>query len=68
MLWIAIHLPRLPLDAFLRASPLSEPPLWPVGCAGRISSFAETDDGRFLITLTGVCRFRIGRELDGVRG
>jgi Lon protease-like protein len=50
------------------ASPLHEPPIWPVGCAGRISSFAETDDGRFLITLSGVCRFRVARELDGVRG
>ena len=31
-----------------------------VGCAGRITSFAETGDGRYLITLTGVCRFRVG--------
>jgi uncharacterized protein len=40
-----------------------QPPIFPVGCAGRISQFAETDDGRYLITLTGVCRFRIQREL-----
>jgi len=39
------------------------PPVYPTGCAGRITSFAETDDGRFLITLTGVCRFRIRVEL-----
>lgn len=39
-------------------------PLYPVGCAGRISSFAETDDGRYMITLTGVCRFHIAEELD----
>jgi Lon protease-like protein len=44
------------------------PPVYPVGCAGRITSFTETDDGRFLITLTGVCRFRAGRELPLLNG
>ena len=39
------------------------PPLTRVGCAGRITSFAETSDGRYLITLTGVCRFRVTSEL-----
>ena len=39
------------------------PNLAPVGCAGRVTSFAETSDGRYLVTLTGVCRFRIGDEL-----
>lgn len=39
------------------------PPLQDIGCAGRITSFAETADGRYLISLTGVCRFRLGREL-----
>ncbi|AZS23078.1 MULTISPECIES: LON peptidase substrate-binding domain-containing protein [unclassified Caulobacter] len=39
------------------------PALAPVGCAGRVTSFAETSDGRYLITLTGVCRFRAGEEL-----
>lgn len=34
-----------------------------VGCLGRITSFAETGDGRYVITLGGVCRFRIGEEL-----
>lgn len=42
--------------------------VYDTGCAGRITSFAETDDGRFLITLLGVCRFRIARELDRVAG
>ena len=32
-------------------------PFYQVGCAGRISSFSETDDGRYLISLNGVCRF-----------
>lgn len=41
----------------------SLPGLSPVGCAGRITSFAETSDGRYLITLTGVSRFRIAAEL-----
>ncbi|SDG11012.1 hypothetical protein SAMN05216241_105162 [Limimonas halophila] len=37
-------------------------PVYRVGCAGRIVSFSETKDGRFLITLRGVTRFRIERE------
>jgi uncharacterized protein len=44
------------------------PSVYPIGCAGRITSFAETDDGRFLITLTGVCRFRIREELPLAEG
>jgi Lon protease-like protein len=39
------------------------PALAAVGCIGKITSFAETSDGRYLITLTGVCRFRVGEEL-----
>jgi Lon protease-like protein len=34
-----------------------------IGCAGRITSYAETPDGRYLITLTGVCRFAVAGEL-----
>ena len=41
----------------------TRPALVGVGCAGRITSYAETTDGRYLITLTGVCRFRIADEL-----
>jgi hypothetical protein len=40
------------------------PALARVGCAGRITIFSETEDGRYLITLTGVSRFRVGHELD----
>ena len=40
------------------------PPLFETGCAGRITSFSETDDGRILIILTGVSRFRVVEELD----
>jgi len=39
-----------------------------VGCLGRLSSFAETDDGRLLVTLTGVIRYRIIAEIEGRRG
>jgi Lon protease-like protein len=54
-----------PSDPLSRAS---VPPVYPIGCAGRITSFSETDDGRYLITLTGVCRFETVRELPIVRG
>ena len=40
------------------------PKVHKVGCAGRIVSFNETEDGRLLLALSGVCRFEIGRELD----
>ncbi len=46
----------------------AEPPIFSTGCAGRISSFDETEDGRLLITLTGVCRFRVTEEVEGPRG
>jgi hypothetical protein len=39
-----------------------------VGCAGRICSFQETDDGRYLITLAGVARFKLRDELASLRG
>lgn len=40
-----------------------KPALTHVGCAARITSYRETDDGRYLITLTGICRFRAESEL-----
>ncbi len=49
------------LDGGLRAD--GEPELCAVGCLGRVTSFAESGDGRYLITLQGVCRFRIVHEL-----
>jgi Lon protease-like protein len=39
------------------------PPLFQVGCAGRITQFAETGDGRVMLTLTGVARFTVVEEL-----
>jgi uncharacterized protein len=44
------------------------PAVYPIGCAGRITSFSETDDGRYLITLTGTSRFRIREELPLLSG
>ena len=44
--------------------PRARPNLARVGCAGRITRFSETDDGRYLVTLSGVCRFAVSRELD----
>jgi Lon protease-like protein len=44
------------------------PSLYTVGCAGRIASFSETDDGRYLITLSGVCRFGVSEEVATMRG
>jgi Lon protease-like protein len=40
------------------------PTLYPIGCAGRIVNFAETDDARYLITLDGFCRFRAVSEVE----
>jgi hypothetical protein len=39
------------------------PPLLSVGCLGRITQFAETGDDRYIVTLTGIARFRIAEEL-----
>ncbi len=36
-----------------------------IGCAGRIMQFSETEDGRYLITLGGVSRFRVVKEIQG---
>ena len=40
------------------------PGLYSVGCAGRITSFNETDDGRYLIIIKGVSRFKILKEIN----
>lgn len=44
------------------------PILHRVGCAGRITSYSETNDGRIVLVLTGVCRYEILAELDERRG
>ncbi|MEQ8229018.1 MAG: LON peptidase substrate-binding domain-containing protein [Rhodospirillales bacterium] len=53
-----------PRDPDLRTAP----DIYPVGCLGRIISFAETGDGRLMITLLGQSRFRVMDELPEVNG
>ena len=40
-----------------------KPSLYDIGCAGKITSFNETDDGRYIIILTGISRFKITEEI-----
>ncbi|MBK1720945.1 LON peptidase substrate-binding domain-containing protein [Thiocystis violacea] len=44
------------------------PEIHRVGCAGRITSYSETNDGRIILVLTGVCRFQVSRELEERKG
>jgi Lon protease-like protein len=44
--------------------PESKPNLYKVGCVGRITQIAETGDGRYLLQLTGIARFRLEEELN----
>lgn len=46
----------------------ANPELYQVGCAGRITRYTETNDGRLEIVLTGLCRFTIHEELSTTRG
>jgi uncharacterized protein len=43
----------------------SEKRLHSIGCAGRVTQFSETEDGRYMITLSGMSRFRIKQEVTG---
>ena len=36
-----------------------------IGCAGRVTQFSETEDGRYMITLAGISRFRVVEEVEG---
>ncbi len=36
-----------------------------IGCAGRVTGFSETGDGRYMITLSGIARFRLGSPVEG---
>ena len=42
---------------------LKKPNLYEVGCVGKITNFNETEDGRYLIILNGICRYKIVNEL-----
>tara|TARA_Y100000741_G_C18129641_1_gene508576 strand:+ start:45 stop:692 length:648 start_codon:yes stop_codon:yes gene_type:complete len=48
----------------LRKSKSKVPELHDIGCLGKIKSFQETEDGRYLIDLKGIVRFRISKELE----
>ena len=50
------------LDGSTRAD--GEPDLCEIGCVGRLTGFQETGDGRYLLTLSGVCRFRVLQEME----
>ncbi len=43
----------------------SEKRLQAIGCAGRLTGFSETEDGRYMITLSGISRFRVVAEAEG---
>src|ERR1700681_536640 len=43
--------------------PADKPALYKIGCVGRITQIAETGDGRYLLQLTGISRFRVEEEL-----
>ena len=48
--------------------PGETPPVFDTGCAGRIVSYDETEDGRYLIVLAGLCRFTVADEFPVERG
>jgi len=48
-----------------REGPGGEKRLQAIGCAARLTGFSETEDGRYMITLTGVSRFRVVEEVTG---
>ena len=48
-----------------RPGPDGQPRLAAIGSAGRVTAFSETDDGRYMITLAGISRFRLLREISG---
>jgi hypothetical protein len=50
------------------ADPADHPAIYKTGCAGRIISFNETDDGRFQIVLAGLARFDVGEEIATTAG
>ena len=46
-----------------QGGPADRPALYTIGCVGRITQLAESGDGRYLLELTGVSRFRVEEEL-----
>ena len=48
-----------------REAPNGEKRLHAIGCAGRLTGFSETEDGRYMVSLTGASRFRVKEEVAG---
>jgi Lon protease-like protein len=48
-----------------RETPAGEARLQAIGCAGRLTGFSETEDGRYMVTLSGMSRFRVKQEVEG---
>lgn len=53
------------LIGMVQPLPHNDAALHTIGCAGRVTQFSETEDGRYMITLSGVSRFRILQEESG---
>ena len=53
------------LIGMVQPVPNEDAALHRIGCAGRVTQFSETEDGRYMITLSGVSRFRLLREEQG---
>lgn len=53
------------LIGMVQPLPHADTELHNIGCAGRVTQFSETEDGRYMITLSGVSRFRILKEENG---
>lgn len=51
-----------------RVDNVDHPEVYETGCLGRITEHRETEDGRILITLTGLCRFEVAEELPLLHG
>jgi Lon protease-like protein len=51
-----------------RSSGRQGPEVYPMGCAGRLVNFTEAGDGRYLINLAGIARFRVREELPLLHG
>lgn len=64
---LAIHRMLGMVQPAVAGAPQSVPALSATGCAGRVKWFSETEDGKLLIVLRGVCRFDVGEELATTR-
>jgi len=60
--------PRAAVRSDARPDDPANPALCEMGCLGRITAFQESGDGRYLINLTGICRYRILREVEQRNG